>query len=107
MYPRASVRGLAAYGLVVLWLLLELRRRPPAAFARLLWLAPILLTAASIVLLLPLALVYGEARELFAENSGVIGLRLVVRLAVGFGYVALLGFIRDQLLHTGALQPDE
>jgi hypothetical protein len=107
LYPRSATRGLLAYIIVALWLLLELRRRPAAEFASVLWRAPLFYVAALSLLLLPFALVYGHADELFSEQSGRVGLRLLVHLAIGFSYVALVGFVREQLRTGGALETDE
>jgi hypothetical protein len=107
LYPRSPVRDLAAYGLVVLWLLRELRRRTPEEFARLLWRAPVAAAAASILLMSPLVLVHGDARDLLAEDGGWIVIRLLVRLLIGFAYVGLLVFVREQLRQGDALQADD
>jgi hypothetical protein len=105
LYPRSSIRDLVTYGGMAVWLLWELRRRTPAEFMRLLWRAPLVYTVASFLLPLPFVLVNGVVRELFSEYGGRIALRLLVRLAIGFGYVALLGFIRekfqDDMVETG------
>jgi len=107
LYPTSSVRDLVSYGIVAVWLLWELRRRTPAAFAPLLWLVPLVSTAASILVLAPFPLVYGAARELFADEGLRVVLRLVVRLLMGFAYVGLVIFTRAQLREGGALQTDD
>jgi hypothetical protein len=107
LYPRSSVRDLAAYGLIALWLLRELRRRTPEEFARVLWRAPVASAAASILLMSPLVLVHGDARDLLAEDGGRITLRLLVRLLIGFAYVGLVVFVREQLRRGDALQTDD
>jgi hypothetical protein len=107
LYPRSPVSGLAAYGLVALWLLRELRRRTPGEFARLLWRAPVANAAINILLISPLVLVHGDARDLLAENGGRIVLRTLVRLLIGFAYVGLVGFVREQLRQGNALQSED
>jgi hypothetical protein len=107
LYPTSAVRDLVSYGIVATWLLWELRRRRPAAFAPLLWLVPLVSMGASILVLARFPLVYGAARELFADEGPRVALRLVVRLLIGFAYVGLVIFTRDQLRQGGALQTDD
>jgi hypothetical protein len=107
LYTTSSVRDLVAYGIVAAWLLWELRRRTPAAFALLLWLVPLVRLAVSILVLAPFPLVHGAARELFADEGLRMALRLVVRLLIGFAYVGLVVFTRGQLREGGALQTDD
>ncbi|HKB37013.1 MAG TPA: hypothetical protein VKD72_11200 [Gemmataceae bacterium] len=107
LYPRSATRGLLAYGAVAGWLLMELRRRRPTEFRPVLWRAPLLYLAALVVLLLPFVLVHGNAPELFSEQGGRLGLRLLVHLVIAFSYVALLGFVREQLQAGGVLETDE
>lgn len=98
VYPRFAVRELAAYGLVAAWLLWELRRRTLAAFALLLWWAPVALVAVNVFLLLPFVLVHGALREMFASDGAHIALRQIVRLAVGYTYLGLAEFVRRNLI---------
>jgi hypothetical protein len=107
LYPTSAVRGLVAYGIVATWLLWELRGRTPAAFAPLLWLVPLVNTGVNILVLAPFPLVHGGARELLADEAPRVALRLVVRLLIGFAYVGLVVFTRDQLREGGALQTDD
>ena len=107
LYPRSATRGLLAYIVVAGWLLLELRRRRAAEFGPVLWRAPLFYVAALILLLLPLVLVHGNARELFSEQGGRLGLRLLIHLMIGFSYVALVGFVREQLRTGGVLETDD
>lgn len=100
VYPRFGLRELAAYGLVAAWLLWELRSRTPSAFARLIWWAPVALAAAGALMLMPFVLVHGAARELFADEGGWIVLRMAVRVAIGYGYIALAEFARRNLLQV-------
>ena len=104
LYPRSAVREVVVYGGVAIWLLWEIRRRTSAAFAQLLWRAPLVAAVASLLLPVPFVLVNGAARELVTGQGGEMAVRLLVRLLVGFGYVALLGFIRGQLQQGGVLQ---
>ncbi len=48
-------------------------------------------------LLVPFVLVHGSVRVLLAEQAGWIGLRFLVRILVGYGYVSLLERIQVQL----------
>ena len=107
LYPTSSVRGFVAYGIVAVWLLWELRRRTPAAFPALLWLAPLVNAAVNVLVLAPFPLVHGAARELFADEGLRIALRLVVRLVTGFAYVGLVVFTRHQLRQGDALRTDD
>ena len=72
----------------------------PSAFARLIWGAPVALAAASALMLMPFVLVHGAARGLFADDGGWIVLRMAVRVAIGYGYVALAEFARRNLLQV-------
>ena len=107
LYPTASVRGLVAYAIVAAWLLWELHRRTSARFAPLLWFLPLVNTGVNILVLAPFILVNGAARELFADEGLQVALRLVVRLLIGFGYVGLVVFTRNQLREGGALGADD
>jgi hypothetical protein len=104
LYPRSAVREVVVYAGVAVWLLWELRGRRSAAFAQLLWRAPVVVAVASFLLPMPFALVTGSARELVTDQGAEMVLRLLVRLLVGFGYVALLVFIREQLRQGNALR---
>jgi len=77
LYPKAATRGLLAYGVVALWLLRELRRRP-VTFESHLWLAPVANAAVNVLLLAPLVLIHGRAGDLLLEHGGRLGLRLSV-----------------------------
>ena len=107
LYPTASVRGLVAYAIVAVWLLWELRRRTPAGFEPLLWFLPLVNTGVSILVLAHFILVTGSTRQLFADEGLQVALRLVVRLLLGFGYVGLTVFTRDQLREGDGLLPDD
>ena len=107
LYPTSVVRGLVAYTIVAAWLLWELRRRMPAGFAPLLWFLPLVTTGVNILVLAPLTLVHGDAREFLADEGPRIALRLVVQLLIGFAYVGLVVFTRDQLREGGALQTED
>jgi hypothetical protein len=107
LYPTSAVRGLVAYAIVATWLLWELRRRTPARFASLLWFLPLVTTGVNILVLAPITLVHGAVREFFADDGLRIALRLGVRLLIGFAYVGLVVFTRDQLREGGALPADD
>jgi hypothetical protein len=104
LYPESAVRGFIAYAFVALWLLWELGRRRPRTFEPRLWLAPLAYAAANVVLLAPFVLAQGRAHEFFSEQGGRVGLRLMVHLLIGFSYVGLVRFARDQLRSGGALE---
>jgi hypothetical protein len=103
LYPRSATREIAATSLVALWLFLELRRRSPSEFSRLLWLGPLVNVPVGVLLLAPFILVQGAARDLLSEYGGRVVLRIVVRLLVGFAYVGLLVFVREQLRQSHSL----
>jgi hypothetical protein len=101
IFPRSAVREVVVYAGVVLWLLREIRRRTPDDFRRTLWRAPVIVAIANVLLAAPFVLVNGSVRELLAEQAGRVGLRFLVRLLVGYGYVSLLERIQ------GLIQPEE
>ena len=68
---------------------------------------PLVSAAVSILVLAPFPLVHGTTRQLFAEEGLQAAMRLVVRLLIGFAYVGLLVFTRDQLQQGDALQADD
>jgi hypothetical protein len=107
LYPRSAVRGLLAYAMVAVWLMRALRRRTPPAFEPLLWWAPLAYAAANVVVLAPLVLIHGRAAEFLSEEGGRAGLRLVIHLVIGLGYVGLVMFARERLRLSGALEPQE
>lgn len=107
LYPTSAVRGLVAYALVAAWLLWELHRRTPAEFEPLLWLLPLIGAGVNILVLAPFTLVQGAARELFADEGLRVALRLVARLLIGFAYVGLVVFTRNQLREGGGLSTDD
>jgi hypothetical protein len=102
IYPRSAIREVVAYAGVALWLLQELRRRTPDDFRRTLWRAPVIIAIANFLLPAPFVLVHGMVRELFAEQAGLMGLRFLVRIFVGYGYVALVEWIQRQLWRDDA-----
>jgi hypothetical protein len=97
IYPRSAIREVVAYAGVALWLLRELRRRTPDEFRRTLWRAPVIIAIANFLLPAPFVLVHGIVQELFAEQAGRMGLRFLVRIIVGYGYVALVEWIQEQV----------
>jgi hypothetical protein len=107
IYPTSAVRGVVAYAIVAAWLLWELHRRTPTGFAPLLWRSPLIVTGVNILVLAPLTLIHGAAREFLSDEGRRIVLRLVVRLVIGFAYVGLVVFTRDQLRDGGALRTDD
>ena len=103
LYPKSAVRGLLAYGMVAR----ALRQRTPPAFEPLLWRAPLAYAAANVVVLAPLVLIQGRAVEFLSEQGGRVGLRLVIHLVIGLGYVGLMMFARERLRLSGALEDQE
>ena len=104
LYARSAIRELVAYAAVASWLLWILHHRTAAEFHQAMWRAPVLL--AVIHLLFPLAVILanGLVRTIAAEQGGRIVLRLLVRLAIGFGYVGLVGWARRQLPLQGGTE---
>jgi|SRR5690242_10626578 len=102
IYPRFAIRELVAYALLAAWLLWELRTRSLPAFTRLLRWGPVALVAISFFLLLPFVLVHGAAREVIADDGGRLMLRFLVRLGLGYGYIALAEYARIRLLRIEA-----
>jgi hypothetical protein len=98
LFPRYAVREIIVYVLMAAWLLWVLRRQPLRAFTRLLWRAPVVIVALNVVLLVPFVLVHGAMRELLDEQGGRIGLRLMVRLAIGYAYLGLTEFVRRNVV---------
>jgi len=97
LYPRAGIRELVAYGAVALWLLWTLQRRPLEEFHQAIWRAPIVLAVIHFLFPLAVILANGVMRRVAAEQGGRILLRVLVRLLVGYGYVALIEWVRRQL----------
>jgi hypothetical protein len=93
--------------MVALWLMRALRQRTPTAFEPLFWRAPLAYAAANVVVLAPLVLIQGRAVEFLSEQGGRVGLRLVIHLAIGLGYVGLMMFARERLQLSGALEDQE
>jgi hypothetical protein len=103
IFPRSAIREVVVYAGVVLWLLQEIRRRTPDDFRRPLWRAPVIIAIANVLLAAPFVLVHGSIRVLLAEQAGWIGLRFLVRILVGYGYVALVEWIQGQLRRDDVL----
>ena len=100
-YPPFLLRGLIAYAIVIVWLHRQLHRRSLREFDTLLWQAPLAYTAVSTTLLLALVLAHGQAAGFMVENTAWIGSHLAVHLAVGYGYVGLILWPRNDLRATG------
>ena len=96
-YPPFLLRGLIAYGIVLVWLHRQLYRRSLREFDTLLWQAPIAYAAVSTALLGALVLAHGQAAEFVGEHTGWIGSHLAVHLAIGYGYVGLMVWPRNIL----------
>jgi hypothetical protein len=68
-----------------------------AEFQQAVWRAPLLLVAIHFLLPLGVVLANSLVRQVAAEQGGRIVLRLLVRLLLGFGYVALTEWVRRRL----------
>jgi hypothetical protein len=97
LYPRSAIREVVAYAAVALWLLWTLHRRTISQFQQAVWHAPVALALIHFLFPLVVILVNGVVRAVVAEQGGRIGLRLMVRLLVGFGYVWLTEWVRRQI----------
>ncbi|HEU4954156.1 MAG TPA: hypothetical protein VFT28_06255 [Gemmatimonadales bacterium] len=97
LYPRAGIRELIAYAAVSAWLLWTLHHRTMAEFQQAVWRAPLLLVAIHLLFPLAVVLANGLVRQVAAEQGGRIVLRLLVRLLMGFCYVALTQWVRRRL----------
>ena len=97
LYPRSAIREMVAYGAVALWLLWTLYRRSLAEYQQAVWRAPMILVAIHFLLPLAVMLANGVARAMAAEQGERIGLRIVVRLLVGYGYVWLAEWVAREL----------
>jgi hypothetical protein len=102
IYPRSTIREVVAYAGVALWVLWQLRRRTLEEFRRTLWRAPVTVAIANFLVLAPFVLVHGSVREVLAGQGGRIGLRFLVRILVGYGYVVLIESIQGQLQRDDA-----
>jgi hypothetical protein len=103
IFPRSAIREVVVYAGVALWLLRELRRRTPGEFRRTLWRAPVIVAIANVLLAAPFVLVHGSVRQVLAEQSGLIGLRFLVRIIVACGYLALVEWIQGQVRQEDVL----
>jgi hypothetical protein len=106
LLPPAAVRDLVLGTGICLWLLWKLYRRPTEQFQRAIWQAPGLMVVLDALLPTVVVLGSGVAREIVAEQGGLIVLRLLVRAAVGYGYVGLVQWVRAQLQLRDALSID-
>jgi hypothetical protein len=96
LYPDSITRGLLAYTIVLVWLWVQIGRRPLTEVHRLLWLAPLVYVGILWLLLLGPALARGRAAELWEENGRAIGQRTLVHLIIGYACVALLQVARGR-----------
>jgi hypothetical protein len=94
LYPDSITRGLLAYTVVLVWLWVQIGRRPQTEIHRLLWLAPLVYVGILWLLLLGPALARGRAAELWEENGRTIVRRTMVHLIIGYACVALLQVAR-------------
>ena len=97
LYPRSAIRDLVAGTVVCSWLLWKLYRRPLAEFHQAVWRAPVFMLVLLTLLPVVVVLVNGLAGRIFSEHGPLIVLRLLVRLVMGFGYVGLIEWVRQQL----------
>ena len=103
VYPTSITRGLLVYSALAAWLWIEIRRRPLDRLRRLLWWLPVWYVALGWLLMLALALLRGEAGELWAEHTGAILARTAVHLVVGYAYLGLLHVALTALRRGGAI----
>jgi hypothetical protein len=73
IYPPFLMRAMVAYGVVMVWMSGQLRRRPIWEFENLLWRAPVAYVAASTALMGTLVLAHGQAGEFADEHTGLSG----------------------------------
>ena len=106
VYPPFLMRGLIAYGIVIVWLHHQLGRRSLREFDTLLWQAPIAYAAVSAVLLGAVVLAHGQAAGFVHEHTGWIGSHLAAHLAIGYGYVGLIVWPRNILRANGYFVED-
>jgi hypothetical protein len=106
LYPRSPIRDLAAGTIVCSWLLWTLHRRPLAEFRTVLWRAPVLMLVLLALLPLVVILLNGLVRRMLSEQGALIALRVLVRLVMGFGYVGLVEWVRQQLQIRKVLQAE-
>src|SRR4051812_1694192 len=90
IYPPSLIRGLMAYGLLIVWLYWHPRHRPVPDYESYLWQAPLIYTAVSGTVLGVLVLSHGQADVFMNEHGQWMGVRLAVEVVVGYGYVALV-----------------
>ena len=62
---------------------------------------------ANLLLAVPFVLVHGSLTQVLAEQSGLIGVRFLVRIIVVCGYVALGEWILGQLRREGTSGPED
>jgi hypothetical protein len=106
LLPRAATRDLVLGTGISLWLLWKLHRRPMEEFQEAIWQAPGLMVVLDALLPVVVVLGAGLVREIVAEQGGRIVLRLLVRGAVGYGYVGLVQWVRGQLHIPDTLRTD-
>lgn len=104
LLPDSLTRGLIAYGVLTPWLWIQLGRRPEGELRRLVWRVPLLYVLVGGVLLLGFAAARGWLGALWPEHGGVLALRTLAHLAMGYGYVALVHLALARLLVSGAVQ---
>lgn len=105
IYPPFLMRGLLAYGMVIVWVYRQLHRRPLREFETLLWQAPLTYIAVSAALLAALVLSHGLAAAFLDEHGGWMALRLAGDLTIGYGYVGLIVWARNLLQESGYFVP--
>lgn len=105
LIPDSLTRGLIAYGVVAPWVWIQLGRRSDEEFRQLVWRAPLLYLAVSGALVLGFAALRGWLDELWPERAGVLLLRTVAHLVMGYGYLALVHLALARLQASGAIRP--
>ena len=104
LIPDSLTRGLIAYAVVAGWLWIQLGRRSEADFRQLIWRGPLLYLAVSGALVLGFAALRGWLDALWPERAGVMLLRTVIHLGVGYGYLVLVHVALTRLQAAGAVR---
>ena len=100
-YPPFLMRGLAAYGIVLLWLHHQLQHRSLREFDLLLRQGPTVYASVSTALLGALVLTHEQAAQFMNEHAAWIELHLAAQLVIGYGYVGIIGWTRNILQASG------
>jgi len=97
-------RAALLVSLVGLSLAFVLGRRPAGELRRLVWRVPLLYVLVSGSLLLGFAALRGWIGALWPEHAGLLALRTVAHLVLGYGYLALVHLALARLQASGGVQ---